>query len=75
MSKPTTRIIERQWRTERHVTEAELRRDLDHADRALLPVHRWTGDDRSGQPLTVVWVAGPETGALFSAYEISGYTE
>jgi len=63
---------ERGWRMARHITEAEFTADMSHAERMLLPVHRWSGEDRNGQPLSVVWVAGPETGALFSAYEITG---
>lgn len=65
------RIIERAWRLEREITPGEYAADMDHAERMLLPVGTWTGTDRSGQPLTVAWVSGPETGVVFSAYEIT----
>ncbi len=72
MNESTAGIIERSWRAERRIGEGEFARDMDHADRMNLPVHRWSGEDRPGRPLTVVWVAGSRTGTLFSAYEISG---
>lgn len=65
-------IIERSWRMEHRIGEGEFARDMDYADEMNLPVHRWSGTDRSGEPLTITWVAGPQTGALFSAYETSG---
>lgn len=60
-------------RVSRPVSEEQYERAV-HRARELLqfPVHRWSGDDRDGRRLTVVWVAGPVTGKLFSAYEISG---
>lgn len=72
MSNSSKTIVERSWRWAHEISEAAFTADMDHADRMVLPVHRWSGEDRDGRPLTVVWVAGPETGALFSAYEISG---
>lgn len=62
-------IIERAWRMEREITPADFAKDMEHAKDMLLPVHSWTGTDRNGGPLEVAWVTGPETGALFSAYE------
>lgn len=72
MENGTKTIIERTWRIERHITEAEFAADMNHAERMQLPVHSWTGVDRDMQPFAVTWVAGPETGSLFSAYEING---
>jgi hypothetical protein len=74
MSEGSKTIIERSWRWLREISEADLRYDLDRAREMSLPVHRWSGEDRDGRPFTVVWVAGPGTGAVFSAYEISGVT-
>lgn len=70
--KSTTNIIERCGRFAHPVTEAEFTCDMDSADHAGIPVHRWSGADREGRPLTVVWIAGPATGRVLSTYEITG---
>lgn len=72
MDKATAPIIERAWRMRREITRSDFNADMDKAKVMDLRVHEWTGKDRSGTPLTVAWVAGPQTGTLFSAYEISG---
>lgn len=53
------------------IGEAEFKFNIDHAQRMKSPVHRWSGEDRDGRPITVWWVTGPRTGRLFGAYEIS----
>lgn len=36
-------------------------------------MHRWTGEDRNGRPLTVTWLPSPRFGtATLWVYEISG---
>jgi hypothetical protein len=35
-------------------------------------VHTWTGKDRDGAPLMVMWTVGPVTGQALSVYEIPG---
>ncbi|MFJ2176425.1 hypothetical protein ACIOHE_26480 [Streptomyces sp. NPDC087851] len=35
------------------------------------PVHVWTGQDRTGRPLAVAWVAGRRAGRLLGAYEFT----
>lgn len=72
MSNGSKRIVER-WgqRQLRPISEAQFAQDMETAERSLWPVHTWAGEDRDGQPFTVVWVARPTSGALFSAYEIT----
>lgn len=65
-------IIEHTGLRSRPIGEGEFTRDMDSADRAGFPVHRWSGKDREGRPFTVVWVAGRRAHALLSAYEITG---
>jgi len=72
MSKPTTGIKEWDGRMWRPSSEAEMAYALDKADGMLFPVHRWSGEDRSGNPLTIVWVAGPRAGRVLHVFEISG---
>lgn len=45
--------------------------DMAHAVRMNLPVFEWEGMTLDGTHTRVVWVAGPETGAVFSVYELS----
>lgn len=65
------RITERSWRLNRECTVDRFIWDIDYAARVGESVHIWSGLDRSGQPLRVVWVAGRLTGQEFSAYEIA----
>lgn len=64
------RIIERSWRLNREITAERYMWDIDYAKRMGELVRSWSGLDRDGQPLRVVWVAGRLTGQEFSAYEI-----
>lgn len=64
-------IIERVWRTEIKRSEQDLANDMAISERMGLPVYQWTGQARDGSPLTIMWVAGSETGALYSAYMIT----
>lgn len=54
------------------VPEDVLREDVLRAQKHDLPVHAWTGEDREGSALVVVWVAGKRAGQLLSAFEITG---
>ncbi|MFJ2650894.1 hypothetical protein ACIO1C_29765 [Streptomyces sp. NPDC087420] len=65
-------IRERSWRFNRVISEETLREDMHHAKRSHATVNVWDGEDRKGQPLVIVWVAGRRAGRLFSAFEIAG---
>jgi len=65
-------VTERQWRSESPISQVSLCASIDFAQGRSLPVHAWSGEDRDGKPLAVVWVAGKRAGQLFSAFEITG---
>lgn len=66
------RIIQRTGRIQRDITLSEFQYDMEKFKALDLRVHLWQGKDAQGQPLSVAWVAGPQTGRLFSWYEITG---
>jgi hypothetical protein len=69
--------IERSWYGDRMGTPHEMGRTLFGEDMAQLhewgeTVNVWSGEDRQGNPLRVVWVNRPAFGmATLYAYEIS----
>lgn len=64
-------ITERSWRMAHGLTAAEFSDDIAYAEHMRHPVHEWSGEDRDGRPLAVVWVEGRHSGAVLSAYEIA----
>lgn len=64
-------IRERTWRNPKPISEATFKADMGYAEQLHAKIYTWTGEDREGKPLAVVWIAGPNVGQLFSAYEFT----
>lgn len=73
-----TDVILRQWYATGGPREALVSRGLFGADMAYNErwgetVYQWTGTDRDGAPLTVVWIPAPAVGScVLYAYELPG---
>ena len=59
------------WKLRREVRFSVYRRDLAYAAEMALSVHEWSGEDREGRPMAIVWVQTPN-GRELAAYEIQG---
>jgi hypothetical protein len=68
---PDLIVHEAGWRLRREVRFSVYRRDLAYAAEMALNVHEWTGEDRDGRPMDIVWVQIPN-GRQLAAYEIQG---
>ena len=72
-----TDVICRQWYAEGGPRERMVSRAVFSADMLLNKewdevVHAWSGTDRTGQPLTVIWLPSPRLGSCtLYAYEIT----
>lgn len=64
-------IRERVWRTEWEITRETFEQNTDLIRKCGGDVNEWTGEDRDGNPLTVVWTAQKATGFLLSAFEFT----
>ena len=64
-------IIEREWRGIKPVTPDAFQADMLYVAQLRARDYEWSGTDRDGRPLIVVWWAGRRAGQLFSAYEIT----
>lgn len=56
---------------DREVTAATFWSVMQYAEHLRARVYEWTGKDRNGAPLVVVWWAGKRAGQLWALYEIS----
>jgi hypothetical protein len=54
------------------ITGWDFVHDMVDAANCGQDVHTWTGKDRDGAPLMVMWTVGPVTGQALSVYEIPG---
>lgn len=56
----------------RGTNDQRLRDDLTFAAHLEHPVYSWTGENRDGRPIAIIWFAGRRAGKLFTAFEITG---
>ncbi|AXG81160.1 hypothetical protein [Streptomyces paludis] len=45
--------------------------DMEVARRLRHSVRVWTGEDREGRPMAIIWTAGLRSGRLLAAYEFT----